>query len=67
MAARQHEVFYALDQAGEVVVVWCDPEQPHHRKIAPARVTLDAPHDAFVEAVRAAEQRLVGVEIAVDR
>lgn len=56
-------MFYALNGAGEVVVVWCDPEQPRHQKIAPALVTLDTPHEVFVEAVREAERRLLSVSL----
>lgn len=54
------DVFYALKDDGEIVVVWQDPEQSNHSRIAPTRVTLDTPHAAFVEAVREAERRLIG-------
>jgi hypothetical protein len=57
---RRHDLFYGLADDGQVLVVWCDPEQPKHRKIATTRVTLETPHADFVEAVRAAEQRLIG-------
>lgn len=52
------DVFYALNDYGEIVVVWRDPEQPKHSKFVPTRVTLDTPHEVFVEAVRDAEQQL---------
>lgn len=60
---RRHDLFYGLDGTGELVVIWCDPEQPNHRRIATTRVTLETNHADFVEAVRAAEQRLCYVSI----
>lgn len=64
----RENVFYGLDGAGHLVVVWRDPEQPKHHRLAPTRVTLETPHEVFVEAVRAAEQLLLGVSLEyIDR